>query len=552
MLVTLASIVAGVVYLYEPRRARRRKVEATLATVGTFLERAGGRSERTGAGMLRIKKAPGRLAPATPVLVMAVPGEPTREEVERLTARAKSRDGRAGTALLIYGDPPALTVRAQLAEARSLHHVAIIPLPLAEIERALLENAALAKLDEYAGRYQEGADLFADANAIGDTLSFFGREKLLRDLVSDLRAGQSVGLFGLRKSGKTSVLRQIEPMLAGGFVEIDLQTKAGNPHFGLAVFFEILQKLSARVGGTDALAGFPSDGPAGAVAGDFSKRFTDLVQALASEGTRLPLVCAFDEIDVVLPTPARSPEWAQEFNICFGTLRSLCQQQRNLAIVVIDVHPDANRINHWTQAGVPPNPLFSFLKETFVQPFDAKETREMLEGISGLMNLHFDPETLDAVHRLSGGHAFVSRQLASLLYQEISPRTDRKIPWGQTEPLLSRALEYSTLLARYIGGSIWEDREAVGDAIGMRILKVLAFAESEPVPEASLISELPAQGTRNSFFEALAWLIDVGLVVRERTPEGDRYRIGLPLLAQWLQDNTPDRHHDLHERPALR
>ncbi|MUG98139.1 hypothetical protein F7734_39855 [Scytonema sp. UIC 10036] len=60
---------------------------------------------------------------------------------------------------------------------------------------------------------------------------------------------------------------------------------------------------------------------------------------------------------------------SEEFNACFGALRVLNQEQRQLSLLVADLHPDCNRINKWNKEGVSTNPVFSFFKEIFLPPF---------------------------------------------------------------------------------------------------------------------------------------------------------------------------------------
>src|SRR5205085_9187797 len=111
-----------------------------------------------------------------------------------------------------------------IAQRRLQDRFWLIPIPFPEIERAVREDASTALLSEYADRYLPGADLFGDKNAIGDTLSFFGRSDLLKLLSDELLRVQGVGLFGLRKSGKTSVLLQLPHLISDHPVaHVDLQ-----------------------------------------------------------------------------------------------------------------------------------------------------------------------------------------------------------------------------------------------------------------------------------------------------------------------------------------
>src|SRR5215472_7426777 len=66
---------------------------------------------------------------------------------------------------------------------------------------------------------------------IFDVLNFFGREVLARDLIEQMNSGQPIGLFGLRKMGKSSLMRYIQGLMPCPTACLDLQ--AGTELTGL-------------------------------------------------------------------------------------------------------------------------------------------------------------------------------------------------------------------------------------------------------------------------------------------------------------------------------
>jgi len=70
-------------------------------------------------------------------------------------------------------------------------------------------------------------DLFAFLSPLRKELYFFGRSHLLQEIINKHRAGEHSGLFGLRKSGKTSIIYAIERHLrtyGGEFLSIDCES----------------------------------------------------------------------------------------------------------------------------------------------------------------------------------------------------------------------------------------------------------------------------------------------------------------------------------------
>ena len=86
-------------------------------------------------------------------------------------------------------------------------------------------------------------DLFSFRSPLKKDLYFFGRSQLLQELVNKYRAGEHGGLFGLRKSGKTSIIYAIERHLKshnmGPIVSFDCES----PGIHGLRWFELLEKL---------------------------------------------------------------------------------------------------------------------------------------------------------------------------------------------------------------------------------------------------------------------------------------------------------------------
>ena len=100
----------------------------------------------------------------------------------------------------------------------------VIPIPHSLIQEAMTKGsrdvaeALLSKhLERFLGR---GADPYNVRSPVFDVLNFFGREALADEIAYLLASGQPVGLFGLRKMGKTSLL---------GFLRGRLPYPAGRP-----------------------------------------------------------------------------------------------------------------------------------------------------------------------------------------------------------------------------------------------------------------------------------------------------------------------------------
>jgi HEAT repeats len=529
-------------------KENRAVLAQVLAEVQQFLKQAGATTQRDGQHSLQMTSAPGRLKSYTPLPVSFADAPIDRdvtELVQSSTRLAGKRPQQAG--ILLYREPPDTLFRMRMAEVRLRDGFVLLPIPLAAVEQALLDSGASAGLlAQYTDRYLPGADLFDDRNAIGDTMSFFGRGELLQRLEDDLHRAQGIGLFGLRKSGKTSILLQLGfAMRRHPVIHIDLQPYGGKLRYGAELFDRILQKLAQFVKERSPKSRFdfnpllPENRPASELTADFSQQMSKLASKLSQAGYDLPILLFLDEIERILPTHSDVRERAEEFNACFGAFRALSQERRLLSLLVADVHPDCNRINQWQQADVPTNPVFNFFKEVFVLPFFPPETTRMLTDIGELMGVKFDEHTPIAIHAESGGHPFVARQLASLLCKKLLANGHGEVQLSAAQRYLDRPFTYSGVLKDYFAQNIWGDLDKRHFDSAIAILKLLSCNEdseiAETITENIIVDRLRESLTESDCLDALLWLEAVGLVYRQDSEETDRYRIQVPLMSRWLR-----------------
>jgi HEAT repeat protein len=519
-----------------------------LDWVAQFLELMSGKITRERELFLTVEALEGSLGNYTPLPVLVTVDAPNDRDVIQIVEFSKKldRENTEKVGLLIYKFPPDTTARMEMAKVRLRDRFVLIPIPLTSVESALSSKFnCMGLLEEYVDRYLQRADFFDDKNAISDTFSFFGRTEILQRLGEELLRYQGIGLFGLRKSGKTSVLLQLSFLLREHpVVHIDLQ-RYGGSRYGAALFNDLLQRLSSLE--TDIplpqFEPFSHEKFAAELTAEFIQRFSELARAIEkSNKYKLPILCFLDEVERIIPTPEDHWEKAEEFNACFGALRVLNQEQRQLSLLVADVHPDCNRINTWNQEGVSTNPVFSFFKEIFLLPFSLEETKDMLANIGKLMGLEFDEETLRQIHQQSCGHPFVSRQLARFFTEKIKQNGNGLVEWEAVSRYLDKVLSRKGELKNYVEKSIWEDLEKRDFQVAIALLKIIASNEldKQGITEQALRDRLSTNFTANECSDACHWLTNVGLLYQEEVEHQDIYQIRIPLLSRWIQMQMTD------------
>lgn len=271
-----------------------------------------------------------------------------------------------------------------------------------------VESGLERLLDEMRSRMGD-RDLYRAQNPVmGD--DFFGRAGLLRDLATSIRGDENVAIFGLRRSGKTSVIRELKRSLApqGVIVSItDLQMleDIALEQITASVVRVLVEDLrTAKQAGQRVYVG--SDTTV-----DSTLSLADQVRKIAARNRELRIVLAVDEIEHLVAFAHRNSRPARAF---LGALRSAAQAAPNVSLLFSGV---ANTMFLSSSLGEgqdrQDNPMFGQVSATFLTPFTEEETRTLLGGVGGPMFLHWTDEAVVRVHGLTGGLPFFVRDLAS-------------------------------------------------------------------------------------------------------------------------------------------
>ena len=106
----------------------------------------------------------------------------------------------------------------------------------------MIKGDAVNVLENKFRKHFYSRDLFSFLSPLKRDLYFFGRNPLITEIVNRYRSGEHTSLFGLRKSGKTSIVYALERKLAVNndqVVSIDCES----PSIHLLRWNELLEKL---------------------------------------------------------------------------------------------------------------------------------------------------------------------------------------------------------------------------------------------------------------------------------------------------------------------
>ncbi|HPR17144.1 MAG TPA: hypothetical protein PLD62_02750, partial [Candidatus Cloacimonadota bacterium] len=229
-------------------------------------------------------------------------------------------------------------------------------------------------------KYFFSRDLFAYNSPLKKDLFFFGRNDLIHKIVSRHKSGENSGLFGLRKTGKTSIIFGIQrniKRINGVSVFIDCQ----NPSFhkkrwNEALYYVITEiktqnKLHLTLRNLDKYS-----------ESNASECFEKDLIKLHKKANSKSIMIIFDEIEHITPNISLSKHWStdNDFILFWQTLRSIYQKTSNLfTYLIVGTNPKCVEISSINDID---NPIYNQVPYEYINPFSVSDTRTMVRTLS--------------------------------------------------------------------------------------------------------------------------------------------------------------------------
>jgi hypothetical protein len=423
--------------------------------------------------------------------------------------------------MVISDRRPEPGARYRLYEIRQREGLDVVPLDSALFGQIKPNRTAsdilAAEIDQATGQQ----NLYAISGPVSGDLSFFGRERVLQEIIDLLDAGQPVGLFGLRKVGKTSLIQRLQGRLDQRRPIVFVDTQGTVRQQGVwplypaivAAFVAHLQRTRSDLALPD-LRLWPDAGSLSpAMAESFLQDLRALHAALAQPGEKERMLLIVDEIDRLLPS-GETPSY-EGFAAFFGQLRAANQQARLLDFLVAGVDPAVNRRERWQDHD---NEFYRALREVWMPPMAGEDVREMIESLGSQMGVRYESEALQLLTRAGGGQPFVTRQMCGLAVEDRLGKGVITVTTDQAYVVIEEFVFKDPYLAE-----MWRTRL---DDVQREMLRTLARA-AEPIPRTQL---LPA-AQRQETLAALGTLEEYTLVRRD---EGG-YVIAWDVFRKWIR-----------------
>jgi len=398
---------------------------------------------------------------------------------------------------------------------------AIIPISQKELEQK--DNALQVILDLFR-QYLGQRDLYDSVLPVSGR-KFFGRENIIYQLVDLIYQGNFIGIFGLRKIGKTSLIYQLrdEKLREEAVCYVDLQSGIAQEVNSFApIYWELERDLYKRLvfrypelhqvlrlGQVERFSDIPNKGKeCGLIFDEDIRLFLDgVVEKKYPQVNKLIII--LDELEKVLPVGNQpGVDGYIEF---FGKLRGLAQTERYrgyISSIVAAANAAINDQGYWEGRE---NPVFSFYKPVYLSTFEYEECREMIESLGKGMSVYWEEDAIKAVFEETAGHPFLTRVFCSRITKANPTR-----PLNITKQIVHEQLSCF----------IRDESNKMEQII--ELLRT-NFPEEERILEKIALDELNDISYLDE--ESIYHLLSYGLI----SEENGKFRIRLNILKRWIR-----------------
>ena len=246
-------------------------------------------------------------------------------------------------------------------------------------------------------------DLFNHRLPVNSDYFFFGREDLIFDLHNAFKRSENRGLFGLRKTGKTSVFFKLQRLIESTSKDIFIYIDCKFPPHRSSTWNQLLMRLA------DQLVGRRFDYSRT----DESHASDAFLAALENVSDETKVALVFDEIEYISPDSPLDDHWKRDFVPFWQTIWHAQSLFGNLAVFVGGVNPT---IVEQDLIGNSQNPLFGIVPHQYLGGLSISEVRRMLRTLGRPMGLRFNEDAIGYIFDQYGGHPLLTRIACSIIH----------------------------------------------------------------------------------------------------------------------------------------
>ncbi|WP_254174184.1 ATP-binding protein [Planktothrix pseudagardhii] len=262
-------------------------------------------------------------------------------------------------------------------------------------------------------------NLFDFTSPLKKDLYFFGRTDLINKLGDRHSSHENSGVFGLRRSGKTSLIfavqRQMDlvgnPSVLISCDDVSFQQRRWNE-----CLYYILDRLVDKYKRQNQLKVSLSSVDL-YTEKDAASLFEKDILKIYNRLGKKPILIVFDEIERITFNTATVEHWksGEDFIFFWQTLKSKFNTlDKVFSYLIVGTNPTC--IEKSKIRGID-NPIFHSISIQYLEQFDVHQTRHMVSTIGKFLGLTFEEIIYSKLVEDYGGHPFLVRQICSLIYQ---------------------------------------------------------------------------------------------------------------------------------------
>jgi len=252
-------------------------------------------------------------------------------------------------------------------------------------------------------------DMFDYQLPIDNDMFFFGREAVIASHIDKLKTCKNVGIFGLRKTGKTSVIYKMQRQFQRGRLGLFQYYDAKMPSIRSLRWYELLEVICDDISRHYQFKPLKSFTEKNA-----SSKLADVLSRV-SNGALTCLV--FDEIEYISPMAILDDHWKEDFTPFWQTIWSIQSRHRSLVSVIAGVNPCVAEQDIFNNVQ---NPMFGIINSSFLKGLEVDDLRKMLGFFGKRMGMKFSESAIDFLFKRYGGHPLLTRLVCSDIHNTLA------------------------------------------------------------------------------------------------------------------------------------
>lgn len=363
----------------------------------------------------------------------------------------------------------------------------VVPFHPSELTLATPDEAIFARFREFTFT----RDLFSMSSPLRSDLYFYGRSQITNEITTKLSLGENFGLFGLRRSGKTSIVHGVSRAVEarGGK---SLIVDCSNPSVHQRRWNELLYWIADNFRRSHATAA-TIHAEQKYDTKDAATHFVNDMRVMKGRSGAEFTALLFDEIERISYGTASSSHWNddRDFLLFWQAVRAGFQSDAPpYTFLVVGTNPSTIERIKIQESD---NPLFGNVERRFIPMFTAQQVSEMVTDLGTVMGVEFDELAKARLFEDFGGHPFLTRYACSHI---ASHNTKRPLSVDRTV-YANGIIKFKNEANEYVKSIVEMVSELFPDEFAM--LKMLAVEkrsdfESLAIADPALVEHLIGYG----------------------------------------------------------